>query len=125
MVMYMKTTAPPKGIDQYIQNQPPEVQPLLQQLRQTIRHAAPEAQEVISYKMPAFKQGSILVYFAAFKNHIGFFPTASGIEAFKDKLAEYKTSKGTLQFPLDQPLPLDLVRDIVLYRVKENQAKQQ
>ena len=74
-------------------------------------------------QMPAFKQNGVLVYFAAFKNHIGFFPTAQGIEAFKDKLSAYKTSKGTIQFPLDQPLPLDLIVDIVRYRVKTNTSK--
>ena len=73
--------------------------------------------------MPAFKQNHVLVYFAAFKNHIGFYPTASGVEAFKDRLTEYKTSKGAIQFPLNQPLPLNLIREIVVFRVKENLTK--
>ena len=83
----------------------------------------PKAEETISYQMPAFKQNGILVYFAAFKDHIGFFPTGSGVEAFKDKLSSYKTSKGTIQFPLDKPVALDLVEEIVRFPVKENQKK--
>jgi uncharacterized protein YdhG (YjbR/CyaY superfamily) len=118
----MKNGKEPKTIDEYIATQPPNVQALLQQIRQTIHKAAPEAQETISYQMPAFKQGSILVWFAAFKNHIGFFPKASGIEAFKEQLAPYKTSKGTVQFPLDQPLPLEIIAEIVRFRVKEQAA---
>jgi Uncharacterized conserved protein len=112
-----------KTIDQYIEAFPPDIQALLQQIRATVHQAAPDAEETISYQMPAFKQNGVLVYFAAFKNHIGFFPTASAVEAFKDKLAAYKTSKGTIQFPLDQPLPLDLISEIVLFRVKTNTAK--
>lgn len=112
-----------KTIDEYIATFPPNTQALLQQIRATIRKAAPDAEETISYNMPAFKQNGVLVYFAAFKNHIGFFPTAQGIEAFKDKLAAYKTSKGTIQFPLDQPLPLDLIAEIVQYRVNTNTSK--
>jgi uncharacterized protein YdhG (YjbR/CyaY superfamily) len=101
-----------KTIDEYIATFPPNIQAILQQIRATIHKAAPDAEETISYQMPAFKQNGVLVYFAAFKNHIGFFPTAQGIEAFKDKLAAYKTSKGTVRFPYDKPLPLDLIAEI-------------
>jgi uncharacterized protein YdhG (YjbR/CyaY superfamily) len=112
-----------KSIDEYIATFPPEIQTRLCQLRAAIHKAAPEAEETISYQMPAFRQNGVLAYFAAFKNHIGFFPTAAGIEAFKDRLSGYKTSKGTVQFPLDQPLPLELVGEIVKLRVKQNQQK--
>ncbi len=112
-----------KNIDEYIASFPKNIQAILEGLRQAIREAAPEAEETISYQMPAFKQNGILVYFAAFKNHIGFFPTASGVEAFKPKLSAYKTSKGTIQFPLDKPMPLDLVKEIVRFRVKQNTAE--
>ncbi len=108
------------SIDEYIAAQPKNVQPLLRQLRQVIHEAAPNAEEAISYQMPAFKQGGVLVWFAAFKNHIGFFPKTTAIEAFKDKLASYKTSKGTIQFPLDKPIPFELVAEIARFRVKEN-----
>jgi uncharacterized protein YdhG (YjbR/CyaY superfamily) len=109
-----------KTIDQYIANFLPNIQAILQQIRQAIHETAPDAEETISYQMPAFKQNGVLVYFAAFKDHIGFFPTGSGVEAFKDKLSSYKTSKGTIQFPLDKPIPLDLVKEIVRFRVSEN-----
>ena len=109
-----------KTIDEYIATFPENVQSILQELRQTIRDAAPRAEEVISYQMPAFRLNGILVYFAAFENHISFFPTASAIEAFKEELSDYETSKGTVRFPLDKPIPLDLVRKIVCYRVSEN-----
>lgn len=112
-----------KTVDAYIATFPQNIQEILQQLRCAIREAAPDAQETISYQMPAFKQNGVLVYFAAFKNHIGFFPTAAGIEAFKDRLGAYKRSKGTIQFPLDKPLPLDLVKEIVRFRVKQNLEK--
>ena len=112
-----------KSIDEYIASFPQNIQSILQELRQAIHEAAPNAEETISYQMPAFKQNGVLVYFAAFKNHIGFFPTASGVEAFKDKLGAYKTSKGTIQFPLNQPMPLDLVKELVRFRVKQNLAK--
>ncbi|MBI3125914.1 MAG: DUF1801 domain-containing protein [Ignavibacteriales bacterium] len=96
---------------------------MLESLRQTIRKAAPKAEEVVSYQMPAFKQNSVLVYFAAFKNHIGFYPTSSGIAAFKEEISKYKNSKGAVQFPLDKKLPLGLVTKIVKFRVKEDLAK--
>ena len=107
-------------IDEYIGDFPEEVQAKLENLRQTIGKAAPGAEEVISYQMPAFKLHGILVYFAAFKNHIGFFPTSTGIEAFKKELSAYETSKGTVRLSIDRPLPLALIGRIVRYRVKEN-----
>jgi uncharacterized protein YdhG (YjbR/CyaY superfamily) len=112
-----------KTIDEYIQTFPEDIQSILQKMRETIHQAAPEAEEVISYQMPAFKLKGILVYFAAAKQHIGFYPTASGVEAFQKELASYKTSKGAIQFPLDKPIPYDLVEKIVKFRVKENLAK--
>jgi uncharacterized protein YdhG (YjbR/CyaY superfamily) len=112
-----------KSIDQYIASFPPNIQVILQQLRKAIHEAAPQAEETISYQMPAFKQNGVLVYFAAFKSHIGFFSTDSGVEAFKGKLEAYQTSKGTIRFPLDKPLPLDLVKEIVRFRVTENSEK--
>jgi len=110
-------------IDEYIQRFPPEVQKLLGELRAVIRAAAPDAVEKISYKMPAFAQNGILVYFAAFRHHIGFFPTGRGIEAFKTEAAAYIRGKGTMQFPLDKPLPFALVGRIVKFRVEENARK--
>ncbi len=92
-------------------------------MRQTIRDSAPEAEETISYNMPAFKQNGILVWFAAFKNHIGFYPKVSALEAFKEKLTAYKVSKGTVRFPLKEPIPYDLVKEIVRFRVKENLSR--
>ncbi len=96
---------------------------MLAQIRGIIRAAAPEAAEVISYGMPAYKQNGIVVYFAAHKNHLGFYPTGSGIKAFESATKEYFTSKGTLQFPYGKPIPEDLVSDIVKYRVAENMGK--
>ena len=109
--------------DEYISTYPKNLQIILEELRQAIREAAPDAEETISYKMPAFKQNGMLVWFAMFKNHIGFFPKVSGIEAFKEKLSSYRTSKGTIQFPIDEPIPLALVKKIVRFRVKENLAR--
>ena len=113
----------PTTIDAYIAGFPPDVQNILQKIRQTIHKAVPEAQEKISYGMPTFTLKGNLVHFGAFKTHIGFYPTPSGIENFKDELAVYKGAKGSVQFPLDEPLPLDLVRRIVEFRVEENLAK--
>jgi len=111
-------------IDEYIEASPKDVQGILQRLRLTIRKAAPEAVETISYQMPTFKlNGKGLVYFAAFKNHIGFYPIPSGIEAFKKELSRYKQGKGSVQFPIDKPIPYDLVRRIVRFRAKENQER--
>ena len=109
-----------KNIDTYIAGFPEEIQNLLQQIRTAIHEAVPQAQEVISYQMPAFYLEGILVYFAAFKNHIGFYPTFSGIRAFQDRLQIYEGSKGAVRFPFDKPLPLDLICDMVKFRVNEN-----
>lgn len=113
----------PQTIDEYIASFPDDVQQILQQIRQTIREAAPDAQEAISYQMPTFKLHGNLVHFAAFKKHLGFYPDPSGIEAFKDELAPYASSKGAVQFPLDQPIPYDLIGRIVIFRVSENLAR--
>jgi uncharacterized protein YdhG (YjbR/CyaY superfamily) len=110
-------------IDQYIASFPEQTRKLLEQLRETIKQAAPDSEELMSYQMPAYKQNGILVYFAAYKNHIGFYPTASGIEAFKQELSSFQWSKGTIQFPLDKPLPLELVTKIVRYRINQRMQK--
>lgn len=110
-------------IDEYIATFPEDIQRILQELRATIRAAAPEATERISYQMPTFYWLGNLVHFAAFKNHIGFYPVPSGIEAFAQELAVYKQGKGSVQFPIDQPLPLDLITRIVKFRLAENQQK--
>jgi uncharacterized protein YdhG (YjbR/CyaY superfamily) len=109
-----------KTIDEYINTFPEDVQRILNQLRQTIREAAPEAEETINYQIPTFTLNGNLVHFAAFENHIGFYPTPSGMEAFKEDLSGYKSAKGSVQFPISDPLPLPLIRRIVEYRVKEN-----
>jgi uncharacterized protein YdhG (YjbR/CyaY superfamily) len=107
-------------IDEYISTFPKQIQDILQRLRQTIKESAPQAQEAISYRIPTFKLNGNLVHFAAFKNHIGFFPTSSGVVAFQKELSGYETSKGTIRFPLDKPIPFDLIRKIVQFRVNEN-----
>ncbi len=112
-----------KNIDEYIAQFPEEVQVILEKIRATIRAAAPEAEETINYQMPTFKLYGNLVHFAAYKNHIGFYPAPSGIAAFQKELSAYKGAKGSVQFPLNQPVPYDLIRDITLFRVLENQAK--
>ncbi|NTU81722.1 MAG: hypothetical protein HGA45_20475 [Chloroflexales bacterium] len=109
-----------RSIDAYIATFPADVQVRLQELRATIRAAAPEAEEAISYQMPTFRLHGNLVHFAAHKGHIGFYPAPSGIAAFQERLVRYKSSKGAVQFPLDEPLPLDLVAAIVRFRVAEN-----
>jgi len=120
----MKSDQPtPRTIDEYIAGFPPDVQDILQKIRMTIREAAPDAQETISYQMPTFTLKGNLVHFAAFKSHIGFYPVPTGIEAFKDELAVYKQGKGSVQFPLDQPIPYELIGRIVTFRVQENLAK--
>lgn len=111
------------SVDAYIAGFPPAVREVLEKIRLTIRKAAPEAEEKISYMMPAFVQDGPLVYFAAFKNHIGFFPTSTGIGKFAKELAAYGTSKGTVRFPLGKPIPFGLIGRIVRYRVKENSAR--
>lgn len=113
----------PQTIDEYIAAFPDDMQQILQQIRQTIRAAAPDAQEAISYQMPTFKLHGNLVHFAAYKKHIGFYPAPSGIEAFKGELTPYASSKGAVQFPLDQPMPNDLIRRIVTFRATENLAR--
>jgi uncharacterized protein YdhG (YjbR/CyaY superfamily) len=112
-----------KNIDEYISAFPEDVQNLLQQIRKTISDAAPQATETISYAIPTFRLNGNLVHFAAFKNHIGFYPAPMGLEAFKDELAPYLAGKGTAQFPIDKPLPLDLIRKIVKFRVEKNLEK--
>jgi uncharacterized protein YdhG (YjbR/CyaY superfamily) len=109
-----------KTIDEYIATFPKNVQSILEELRQTIRDSAPNAEEAISYQMPTFKLNGNLVYFAAFKNHIGFYPTSSAIEAFKEELSDYEVTKGTVRFPMNKPIPLGIVKKMVKYRVKEN-----
>ena len=109
----------PATIDEYILTCEESIRPLLHKLRETIRQAAPDAEETISYKMPAFRFHGMLVYFAAYKNHIGFYPTSSGITAFEKQLSGYKTSKGAVQFPIREDLPFELVRQIVAFRVEE------
>jgi uncharacterized protein YdhG (YjbR/CyaY superfamily) len=115
--------AAPQSIDEYIAGFPPDVQAILQQIRSTVREAAPDAQETIKYHMPTFTLHGNLVHFAAFAKHIGFYPVPTGIEAFKQELAPYKQGKGSVQFPLDKPISYDLIRRIVAFRVQENQAK--
>jgi uncharacterized protein YdhG (YjbR/CyaY superfamily) len=114
-----------KTIDDYINTFPESTRHILRELRQTIREAAPDAQETINYQIPTFTLNGNLVHFAAFEKHVGFYPTPSGMEAFKKELSSYKGAKGSVQFPIDEPLPLPLIRRIVEYRVKENLAKKQ
>jgi uncharacterized protein YdhG (YjbR/CyaY superfamily) len=113
----------PADIDAYIADSPEEVRGLLEQVRAAIRRAAPNAAEAIKYRIPTFVLGENLVHFAAFKNHIGFYPTSSGIAAFTKQLAGYKSAKGSVQFPLDEPMPLALIERIVRFRVNEANAK--
>ena len=115
--------AAPKTIDEYIAGFPDDVQAKLQQIRQTVREAAPEAQETIKYQMPTFTLKGNLVHFAAFKQHIRFYPAPTGIEEFQAELSAYKGAKGSVQFPLDKPIPYDLIGRIVRFRVKENLAR--
>ena len=111
-------------MDEYIQAFPGDVQSILEKIRQTIRKTAPEAVETISYQIPTFKlHGKYLVYFAAFKNHIGVYPIPSGTKSFEKELSPYIRGKGTVRFPLNKPVPYDLVNKIVRFRVKENLAK--
>jgi uncharacterized protein YdhG (YjbR/CyaY superfamily) len=110
-------------MEDYISTFPKEVQDILEKLRNTIRTSAPEAEETINYQIPTFKLNGNLVHFAAYKNHIGFYPTPSGIEAFKKELSPYEVAKGSVKFPINKPLPFDLVRRIIEYRVKENLEK--
>src|SRR6476469_2494291 len=118
-------TAKPETIDAYIAGFPTGIQKMLQQVRATIKKAAPQAAETIKYAMPTFTLNGNLVHFAAFKNHIGFYPAPMGIEAFKKELSVYKSAKGSVQFPIDKPMPLHLISRIVKFRVKHNMEKSQ
>ncbi|HZC05501.1 MAG TPA: DUF1801 domain-containing protein [Ktedonobacterales bacterium] len=111
------------SVDAYIASFPQETRVILESVRATIRAAAPDAEERISYQMPAFALNGILVYYAARKRHIGLYPTGSGIEAFKDELSRYETTKGSVKFPIDEPLPMDLISRIVRFRVSENRKQ--
>ncbi|HWC54057.1 MAG TPA: DUF1801 domain-containing protein [Chitinophagaceae bacterium] len=113
----------PNSINEYIATFPVQTRKLLRQMRVTIKKAAPKAEEVISYGMPAFKFHGLLVWFAAYTRHIGFYPRVSAIQAFKKEIAKYKNAKGSVQFPLHKPLPLALIKKMVQYRVKENLEK--
>ncbi len=113
-----KTT--PQTIDEYIAGFPPDIQDKLEKIRETIREAAPDAIETISYQIPTFKLEGNLVHFAAFKKHIGFYPAPSGIEQFDEQLSKYKRAKGSIRFPLDEPIPYALISEIVRFRVREN-----
>ena len=113
----------PENVDQYISGYPTNIQHHLREIRSTIKKAAPQAQEVIKYDMPAFTLNGNLVYFAAFNNHIGFYPVPAGDKAFEKEIAIYKKSKGALQFPLEEPIPLNLIAKLVKLRVQENLEK--
>jgi len=113
----------PTDIDAYISDFPESTQKLLQEVRSIVKQAAPQAAEVISYGMPAFRQDEMLVFFAAFKNHIGFYPIPSGIAAFKEDLSAFECTKGSVHFPLDKPLPAELITRIVTFRLSENRQK--
>jgi uncharacterized protein YdhG (YjbR/CyaY superfamily) len=120
----MATTQTSTSIDGYIAGFPPETQKALEEVRALIRSLAPDATETISYSIPTFDlNGRHLVHFAGFARHVGFYPIPSGIEAFKDELAAYKQGRGSVQFPLDRPMPMDLIRRIVEFRVTENRAR--
>ncbi|HYP38723.1 MAG TPA: DUF1801 domain-containing protein [Chloroflexia bacterium] len=113
-----------RSIDEYIATFPEDIQALLEAVRATIKAAAPDAEETISYQMPTFVLNGYLVYFAAWKNHIGFYPASSGVsEAFKDELSPYASAKGSVRFPISQPMPLELISRIVHFRVAENLNK--
>lgn len=118
-------TTQPKNIDQYIASFPKDIQKILEQIRTTIKKAAPGAEEKISYAMPAFTFKGNLVYFAAYKHHIGFYALPTGNKAFQKELSAYKVGKGSIQFPLDKPMPLNLITKIVKFRVKENVEKEE
>jgi uncharacterized protein YdhG (YjbR/CyaY superfamily) len=119
----METSIKFKTVDEYFSVLPANTKSILEEVRNTIKHAPPQAMEVISYNMPAFKLKGVLVYYAAQKNHIGFYPTASSIVVFKNDLSAYKYSKGAIQFPLEEPIPLYLISKIVKFRVQEDQEK--
>ncbi len=112
-----------KTVDEYFETFPTGIQSKLQSIRSTIKKAAPQAEEVISYNIPAFKLNGMLVSYAAYKKHIGFYPSPSGVEEFREEIAPYEAGKGTLQFTLDQPIPFELIIRIVQFRAKENLSK--
>lgn len=112
-----------KNIEEYIASFPEEIQALLEQVRAVIKKASPDARETISYGMPTFTYKGVLAHFAAFKSHIGLYALPSGNEAFKEELSKYKTGKGSIQFPLNEPLPLELISNIIKFRVEENLEK--
>lgn len=112
---------PPSSVDEYISQYPEDVQVILENIRALIKESAPEAVEKISYQMPGYFQNGGLVWFGAWKSHIGFYPNPSGTEQFKEELAAYKLTKGSVHFPLNKPMPYDLIKKIVEYRVEENQ----
>ena len=112
-----------KTVDEYLNSVPASTRDILEKLREIILKSAPKAEEVISYNMPAIKLNGILVWYAAYKKHIGFYPSASPIKIFKDELTNYKTSKGAIQFPIDKPLPIALIKKIVKHRVVSNSEK--
>jgi len=114
----------PKTVDEYIGGFPPATQKILESIRTTIKKTVPEVEESISYSMPAFKlNGKYLVYFAGYDHHIGFYPLPSGVDEFNKEFSNYKTGKGSIQFPIDQPMPLDLIKRIVEFRKKENKKQ--
>ena len=118
------TTSKPGNIDEYISTFPEETQKILQQVRATVKKSAPAAEEKISYAIPTFTlNGQTLVYFAGYKNHIGFYPAPVKSESFKKELSNYKTGRGSVQFPLDKPMPLALINKIVKFRMKQNEEK--
>ena len=120
---FEKTKKHFETIDEYISSFPKNVQDILQQLRQTIRDSAPNSSESISYQIPTYKLNGSLVHFAAYKNHVGFYPTPSGISEFREELSDYEIAKGSVKFPLNKPLPINLIREIVKFRVTENLDK--
>ena len=111
------------SIDEYIATFPENIQKMLEELRATIKAVAPQAEEKISYQIPTFALKGNLVHFAAYKNHIGFYPTSSGVLKFKDELKQYKSAKGSVQFPIEKPLPVNIIKKIVRFRVEENTRK--
>lgn len=117
------TKKSPTTVEKYIQEFPKEVQEIMQKIRAIVKEEAPEVQEKISYGMPTFSYKGVLVHFAAYKNHIGFYPTPSGIAKFEEQLKSYKHAKGSVQFPLSKPIPYDLIRQMIKTRVKENLTK--
>ena len=116
-------TATAKNVDEYIKRYPADVQPVLQKIRQTIRKTAPEAKEVISYQIPGYMLNGVLIFFAAFRNHISVYPAPRENEAFKKELSAYKGGKGTVQFPIGQPIPYDLIMRITKFRLRENEER--